>query len=161
MGYNYGNNYGLAIKDPETRQEAYRAYCKHIAEGYPREAFSFKHSKEPCCWKTIDRYIKDNPNEFPPLLMEEAKAERYKHWFSEGKALMRGIYKHGSPVVWQTIMRNIFKDVGWDQFDTQERNPEQTQQFKSIMDTLSQRQGIIARNTPPQASQNPTDQKSE
>jgi hypothetical protein len=158
MAAPFGNDYGLAIKDPETRQEAYRAYCQHIAEGYPKEAFSFRHPKEPCCWRTIDRYAKENPQEFHPLLMEDAKAQRYKLWFSEGKALMRGAYKNGSPVVWQTIMRNVFKDVGWDQLDVQERGQEQVQQFKIMMDTLSQRQGVIARNALHQIAQSPTAQ---
>lgn len=109
-----GNKLGLKLKDPEVRQEAYRQYCEHIASGFPKEAFFFDHETHSVCWKTVERYISENPAEFPSFLMERAKAARYKHWFGEGQTLMKGGYERGSPVVWQTIMRNIFKDVGWD-----------------------------------------------
>ena len=70
----------------------------------------------------MERYISENPGEFQPILMQEAQANRYKKWFCEGMALMKGKYKGGSPVVWQTIMRNIFKDVGWDKEQINQSN---------------------------------------
>ena len=40
---------------------------------------------------------------------------------------MKGGYPGGSPVVWQTIMRNIFKAEKWDVKDLEESNvPSQT-----------------------------------
>jgi len=109
-----GNNHGLKLKDPDVRQEAFRQYCEHIASGMPKEAFFFEHPKHSVTWETMDKYIAENPSEFPPVLMQKARAARYQYWMNEGKTLMKGGYKGGSPVVWQTCMRNIFKDVGWD-----------------------------------------------
>jgi|ERR1700722_2798299 len=109
-----GNKRGLKLKDPDVRQEAYRQYCDHIAEGWPKEAFFFDHPEHSVSWETMDRYISENPTEFLPILMQKAQAARYKHWLGEGRTLMKGEYKGGSPVVWQTCMRNLFKNVMWD-----------------------------------------------
>lgn len=109
-----GNKYGVKLKDPDVRQEAFRQYCDHLASGFPKEAFFFDHPTHSVCWKTVERYIAENPSEFPAILVERAKAARYKHWLVEGQTLMRGGYKGGSPTVWQTCMRNIFKNFGWD-----------------------------------------------
>ena len=109
-----GNKRGTKLKDPDVRQEAYKQYCDHIASGWPKEAFFYKHPEHSVCWKTMERYISENPAEFPSFLMEEAKALRYKHWLTEGQTIMKGGYRGGSPIIWQTCMRNIFKDVGWD-----------------------------------------------
>lgn len=117
-----GNKRATKLKDPGVRQEAYKQYCNHIASGFPKEAFFFDHGTDSVCWRTIDRYIAENPTEFQPILMEKAQATRYKHWFDEGHKLMKGSYKGGSPVVWQTIMRNIFKDYGWDRETVSEAN---------------------------------------
>lgn len=116
-----GNKYGVKLKDCDIRQEAFRQYCQHLALGYPKESFFFDHPSSSVCWKTMERYIAESPAEFPPYLIEKAKAARYKHWFNEGQILMKGGYKFGSPVVWQTIMRNMFKDVGWDRLDEKDK----------------------------------------
>ena len=124
-----GNRYGVKLKEPDVRQEAYKQYCDHIASGFPKEAFFFDHPTHSVCWRTMDRYIAENPAEFQPILMQKAQAARYKHWLTEGQTLMTGGYKGGSPVVWQTIMRNIFKDVGWDREQISEDNKSHVQRL--------------------------------
>lgn len=109
-----GNKRGLKLKDPDVRQEAFKQYCDHLASGYPKEAFYFDHPIHSVTWETMDKYIEENPTEFPSDLVRRAKSARYKHWLDEGNLLMKGKYRNGSPVVWQTIMRNIFKAEGWD-----------------------------------------------
>ncbi len=127
-----GNSYGTKLKMPAIRQEAFHQYCKHLAEGNPKESFFFRHEGYSCCHKTIQRYIEENPAEFPPILIEEAKAKRYQHWFNEGKTLMQGGYKCGSPVVWQTIMRNIFRnEIGWDREQIQQDNKTHVERLAS------------------------------
>jgi len=127
-----GNKLGIKLKDAEVRQEAFRQYCAHIASGYPKEAFFFDHPTHSVCYKTMDRYIAENPAEFPSILMERAKAARYKHWLGEGQALMTGAYK-GAPTIWQVCMRNIFKDVGWDREQIAQENKSHVEQLaKSI-----------------------------
>lgn len=117
-----GNKSGVKLKDPDVRQEAYRQYCEWIASGYPKEAFFFDHPTQYACSDTIERYIEENPSEFPPHLLRAAMSKRYKYWFDKGKNLVDGRMEDiprenrgsPSPQVWQTIMRNMFKNIGWD-----------------------------------------------
>lgn len=129
------NKNGIKIKDKDSRQEAYRAYLKHLEEGYPEKAFSFHNDKGAICsWETIKKYIKENPGEFDPILIQVAMAKRFKYWFEIGKGLTIGKIKHGSPVSWQTIMRNMFKDYGWDKNETKQSSftPEQEETIKAL-----------------------------
>lgn len=120
-----GNKNAVKLHTSELKQEAYRQYCKHLEDGNPKEAFCYDDPNDPdlfITFQTMDKYIKEDPVEFPPIKMERALNKRYQHWFNEGKTIMKGGYPGGSPVVWQTIMRNIFKDQKWDAKD-----PEQPQ----------------------------------
>ena len=110
-----GNTNGTKLKEAAVRQEAFRQYCEHLAEGYPKEAFFFDHEEHSVCWKTMDRYIEENPSEFPAIKIQRAKAKRYKHWLGEGKKMMTGGYERCSPTIWTVMMRNIFKENRWDQ----------------------------------------------
>ncbi len=133
-----GNKNGIKIKDKESRQQVFKAYLSHLESGFPKEAFSYSNEhEETCCWKTMNKWIKENPIEFPPILIEQAMAKRYKLWFEIGMKMVRG-----SPVVWQTIMRNMFKEYGWDQDDSKQSayTPEQEATIKSIFSLMSKRQ---------------------
>ena len=111
------NNRAEKLKGNDLKHEAYLQYCAHISSGEPKQSFVFNHPELKVTWKTIEHLIKEINDEavFPTFLMEEAKSKRYGVWMNEGKTLMKGGYKGGSPVIWQTIMRNMFRDVGWDQ----------------------------------------------
>jgi len=110
-----GNKNAVKLTTPELKREAYRQYCQHLIEGWPKEAWCFEHPDMSLTWETIEKYIEEgDETDFPPILMKMAKAKRYKYWFGEGKTLMKGGYQNGSPVVWQTIMRNMFKEQKWD-----------------------------------------------
>lgn len=136
MGAPFGNKFGVKLKKPDVRQEAYQQYCDHIASGYPKEAFFFKHPTHSVTWATMERYIRDNPDEFSSLLMAEAKAKRYKYWFEVGKDITIGRIKRNSPVTWANIMRNSFKEYGWDQ--EVNKIHEVPEEFISASDKISQ-----------------------
>jgi hypothetical protein len=156
-----GNKFGTKLKEPEARQEAFKQYCQHIAEGWPKEAFFFSHPEYSVCHKTMERYIAESPEEFPSHLLNDAKSKRYKHWIEEGKTLMKGGYRHGSPSVWQTIMRNIFRDIGWDK-DTSSSNfvsEEFLKPFAAIMSQLGKLQSESERKIADNNNNN--EQKSE
>lgn len=121
-----GNKYGLKLKDPNVRQEAFKQYCEHLASGYPREAFFFEHPVHSVCWETIEKYIEENPQEFPPIKIKQAMARRYRHWLDKGRSLMEGKFRGGSPTVWTVCMRNLFKDIGWDKEDKEEKHHHET-----------------------------------
>src|ERR1044071_2025406 len=99
-----GNDYALKLNTPELRREAYKAYCDHIAEGWPKEAFVFEKGDFSVVYKTIDISMEEYPDDYPPILMQRAMSKRYKHWLTKGNQLMEGKFRNGSPVVWQTMM---------------------------------------------------------
>lgn len=110
-----GNQRGIILKDAEIRQIAYKDFCQHIADGYPQECWSFSQDGYRCHFQTMLSYIKgDISGEFDPNLKKEAHCKAYKKLYGEGLSLMRGQYKNGSPVVWQTVMRNVNRRFGWD-----------------------------------------------
>ena len=135
-----GNQYAVRLKDPAIRQEAYRQYCKHIGEGWPKEAFFFDHASQSASWQTLERYIKTCPDEFDIILMQQAKAMRLKYWIEEGKKIQDGRYTKSSPIVWQTMMRNMFRDIGWDQDKVLEALDDQREQFRDFMQLLKLKQ---------------------
>lgn len=116
-----GNKNGIVLKESEERIKAYTSYCDHIAKGFPKEAWFYRNGKFHCSWQTMEKYIKEDPD-LEPFLMEKAQSESYKLWFEKGMNLVEGnVKRNSSPVVWQTIMRNMFKKQKWDQ---QELEPE-------------------------------------
>lgn len=106
-----GNTYATKLKDPVVRQEAYRQYCQWIAGGNTKEAFVFEHPELTVTYKTMERYIRENPTEFPPIQKEVSEAKSYDHWLRLGKSMMLGEVKGAQPAIYQMFMRNKF---GWD-----------------------------------------------
>ena len=110
-----GNKNGLKLKEPDVRQEAYRQYCAHLAKGKSKKSFVFKHPQLTCVYKTIDKYIEEDPVEFPPLHMQVAKSEGYAVWEEIAGQGAKGVNKEVSPPVLQMVMRNKFdwdRDLG-------------------------------------------------
>lgn len=109
-----GNKYATKLKDPDHRQEAYKQYCAHIAKGLDKKSWKFVHPvdlKKCLCYETMERYARENPTEFEPILMQMAKADSFAWYEQEGFKLMQGKYRNGSPETWKTFMRNKFD---WD-----------------------------------------------
>lgn len=109
-----GNKYGTKLKEPDHRQDAYKQYCDHLAAGYSKKSWSYKHATDISkylCYQTMEKYIEENPTEFNPILMEVAINDGMKWYEEEGRKLMQGRYKNGSPEVWKTCMRNKYS---WD-----------------------------------------------
>ena len=142
-----GNKYGTKLKDPEVRQEAYRQFCAHVATGKPIQSFFFKHPEYSVSYKTMLRYIKESPEEFPSLLMEEAQAKKLDYFWEQGIMIMQGRLKHGSPVVWQTFMRNIYRntELAWDrqELEVQGQTADFTAGFKNVIETICQAQKLV------------------
>jgi len=118
VGAPKGNKRGVKLKRPDIRQEAYIQYCDWIAQGMPKKAWSFEHSEFTCCYRTMDKYIVDNPSEFPPITKEIAHCKGYRHWINEGKKMMIGEYKTCQPALYQMFMRNMFD------WDKEKKSPE-------------------------------------
>lgn len=109
-----GNKNGTKLKEPNYRQEAYKQYCAHIAAGYSKKSWHFKHPTDiykSLCYETMERYMEENPIEFHPILKQIADAEGMKWYEDEGRKIMQGKYRNSSPEIWKTCMRNKYS---WD-----------------------------------------------
>lgn len=129
----FGNKNGIKLKSPDIRQEAYKKYCEWIASGMPRKAWSFKHPEFTCSYRTMDKYIAENPIEFPPLTIEIAECDSYAHWFKKGIAMMEGTVEKCQPAIYQMIMRNMHN---WDKEDHSNKQSNETlvEKFLNILD---------------------------
>lgn len=111
------NKNSMSLKEPEERLKAYQSYCKHISDGYPKKAWSYRNGEFKCSWETMENYIKEFTTDLDPFLMRESHANSYKDWFDKGRNLSDGKVKgHPSPHTYAVIMRNMFN---WDR-DTRE-----------------------------------------
>lgn len=116
------NKFALKLKTPDLKKEAYRQYCQWIAEGWSKEAFVFDHPSISISYKSMENYIRTNPEDFPPLHKEIAEAKSYAHWEKLGYQMMIGEIKNSQPAIYQMMMRNKF---GWDKEDKKIENSTQ------------------------------------
>lgn len=110
-----GNQAAKKLTTPELKAEAYKQYCEWIAAGNSKEAWTFKHPELSLTYKTMEKYIRENPSEFPSIQKEQAESQSLEHWLGLGKSMMLGEVKGCQPAIYQMFMRNKF---GWDK-DTQ------------------------------------------
>ena len=108
------NKNGTKLKLPDHRKMAYEQYCQHLSDGYSKKSWCFRHPTDitkSLTWETMEKYMEADPIEFDPILMHMAKSQGMKFFEDEGRKLMKGQYRNGSPEVWKTCMRNKYD---WD-----------------------------------------------
>ena len=115
-----GNQFAKKLDTKELREEAYRQYCKHIADGYPKDCWRFKHPEVTLTWETMEKYIKNDPTEFDPEQKKMAEIDGRKSWIQKCMDSATGADEGKSNTAsLQMCMRNI---MGWDKRDTQVQN---------------------------------------
>jgi len=117
-----GNQSAKKLKTAELKKDAYKQYCEWIATGKSKESWTFQHYKMSLTSKTMEKYIRENEIDFPPIHKEEAEAQSLKVWEERGLAMMLGQIEKCQPAIFQMFMRNKF---GWDKNDVL---PQSTQQ---------------------------------
>ena len=135
-----GNQYRKKLTTVELRQQAYDSYCDHIATGNDRRAWVFEHPDIDLTYETIESYIRKDAElgesrEFNPLKKKRAESKALAYWENEGKKLMQGSYRYGSPLVWSNFMRNKFRHLGWD-VDTTAQQQKNQCAFNRYADSL-------------------------
>jgi hypothetical protein len=106
-----GNKNATKLKTSELRKEAYRQYCEYIGGGGSKEEWYFEHTEITLTHQTMEKYIEEDPIEFPPHHKLIAEAKSYQHWVGLGKQMMLGKVEKCQPAIYQMFMRNKF---GWD-----------------------------------------------
>ena len=111
------NQNAVKLKTPEIKKEAYRQYCEYISKGGTKEAWTFEHPDITLTWKTMEKYIAEDPIEFPPIHKNIAESKSYEEWLKLGKQMMLGQVEKCQPAIYQMFMRNKFS---WDKPDLNE-----------------------------------------
>jgi len=107
-----GNKRGVAIKDPEVRQKAYKSFCEHLSKGLSYQSWYYEDDQNnSCVGRTMLSYIKENPIEFPSITKEIAESKGFGFWEGVLKDSATGKNKDASTASLQMIMRNKY---GWD-----------------------------------------------
>lgn len=106
-----GNKYAVKLTKDELKREAYNDYCAYLASGRSKEGWRYKDKEKLLCtYKTIEKYIKEEPDVFPPINKELALCDAFAKWEEKGMKMMDGEI-NAEPALYQMFMRNKF---GWD-----------------------------------------------
>lgn len=105
-----GNTSGLALKDKDMRQRAYKSFCDHLANGKVIKSWWFEEGDCSVCWATMLEYIKDT-TEFDPNKRKVAEARGLQKWEEVCEDSANGKNKNANTASLQMVMRNKF---GWD-----------------------------------------------
>lgn len=111
------NKNGVKLKESTVRQDAYTQYCDHLSKGKSQESFCFEHDLFTVTYKTMNKYIEDNPLEFPPIKKEIALIKGFNKWEEITEISARGEKIDNctpNTASLQMVMRNKF---GWDKKD--------------------------------------------
>lgn len=111
-----GNKNGMALKESEVRQHAYRDYCAHLSQGKGKKGWHYDKDGLRCTWETMEKYIKDGI-EFDPLQKKIAESKGYTRWEGVVMDSAEGKNEKANTASLQMLMRNKY---GWDKADKQE-----------------------------------------
>jgi len=130
-----GNKFGLKLKEPDIRQRAYDQYCDWLAKGKSPKSFSFHEGDVWCTHRTIQSYMKNNPDEFPAHKREAAFAKGYAYWESIVDARATGENQDADTPTLNMLMRNKYK---WDHDDPEESEYGEDEKTKVVIVSMKE-----------------------
>lgn len=103
-GAPFGNQNKMKWKTPEERQSICNEICEHLKKGYSQDSFP------AADWDTVERYIKDFPEDFDNNKIKESLREGRKLMETLGIQGTAGKLKGFNAKSWEFIMQNKY---GW------------------------------------------------
>lgn len=111
---NTGNQHAKKLTTQDLKKQAYKQYCAHIAKGKSKRSWTFKHPEVSLRWETMEKYIRENPDEFDLEHMKIAICEGFARWEQVVEDSAEGLNEKANTASLQMLMRNKFK---WDKKD--------------------------------------------
>jgi hypothetical protein len=141
------NQNAKKLDTPELRAEAYAQYCAHIAGGFPKKAWCFKHPDVTLTWETMEKYIRESPVDFDPDQKKEAESKSLMKWFGILGGAAEGTNQKANIAALQIILRNMFK---WDrpELNQEESSGSLLQTHDLLMAQLTRKQAEADQATP-------------
>lgn len=101
------------MKDLGLVKEAYSQFCKHLEEGFVADSWSYANYEKQffLTAETIEKYIKECPEDFPPIHREIARKAGYKKWETVVNQSAEGLNEKANTASLQMVMRNKY---AWD-----------------------------------------------
>jgi hypothetical protein len=127
-----GNQYNLALKSPELRQEVYMAFCEWIALGKSPYSFHWKKDEFKIAGRSFLTYLEKFPEELLSIHKEFADAQGYARWEQIVEDSASGVNKEANTASLQMVMRNKFD---WDAKENTEKkiSPEMESYLNRLM----------------------------
>ena len=132
-GAQKGNNFAVKLKDRASRQNAYDALCKWIADGWAYKSFVFYYDGGAMTGEGIYEMVKRHPDEFDADKIEVANALAYQIWERRVKESANGENPHASTATLQMVMRVKF---GWDKRDGSSQSEVDKEKFRFLSDWM-------------------------
>jgi len=111
------------VKFPQECQKAYKDYCNWLSNGNSIEAWCYESPEMTLSYKTIEKYIREFPDDFPSIHKEIALTKSLRVWEERGLTMMLGQLEKCQPAIFQMFMRNKF---GWDKEDMSKKQNNET-----------------------------------
>jgi hypothetical protein len=111
-----GNKLAKKLTTDELKKAAYESYIKHISNGKVKKSWSFQKDGMTLTWETMEKYIREFPNEFDPILIQKAYSDGMAYWENIVDAGAKSERKVDTATL-QMLMRNKFH---WDRKDYEE-----------------------------------------
>jgi hypothetical protein len=138
-----GNTYNnKLVKFPEECQKAYKDYCAWLSQGNSIEAWCYESDVMTLSYKTMEKYIREFPHDFPPHHKEIALTKSLRIWEERGLEMMIGKIDKCQPAIFQMFMRNKFS---WDK-DTNANKNSNVTLVEKLLDKLDNLDAADAQN---------------
>lgn len=112
-----GNEARRYLITDDRKKEVYDAFCAWLAKGKSKHSFFYKTKDFTCCYKTLKKYLKNEPDVFPVEQREAAISEGYSKWEQIVEDSASGLNEKANTASLQMKMRNMF---GWDKKEKEE-----------------------------------------
>ncbi len=112
-----------ALGTPDLRKKAFKQFCDWVSKGNSPYTWVFVHPTAKISGFRMNSYMKEFPEDMPPVDYEIAQAKSLHYWEGIGKELLNGVGpRKGNPAIYQMFMRNKF---GWDKADNKKDKDDQ------------------------------------
>jgi hypothetical protein len=112
------NKYAKKLSTEELKRQAFDSYLAHLGKGKSKKSWWFEHPELNLTWETMDKYIREEPQVFDSVKIQQAKSKGYQIWEQHAEDSATGENPKANTASLQMVMRNKFR---WDKDEYSDR----------------------------------------